>query len=323
MTMQPTDLPLLTNSNNELQASQPSLELQHIQEQIPAWTEVYLRLSVQLMNSYTEDGAVHMQVRKLNEHREPLTEKEKLTLQQAIYDAVGHSFLLQIESFTIAEQPDIEGVISMIRKEERRVLVVDQEKYKPHENTMEGVYWVSFANDAQLYQKNGKQPLKFEDLKEGQRIDGWSIGPSTRVISNNDPEPRVLVEFAVWDPPSADQAVELTDILHHDLNGIVQISIRFGDGKQVIVKDADTVGEMVKRLKAMKLVKSYDQQWRVGYLYFMDLYDGEKTVRYGSGLQIEGVRYDTNAATDSLNEWIVEMARRINPDILPGYPVQK
>ncbi|NOU92664.1 hypothetical protein GC093_05400 [Paenibacillus sp. LMG 31456] len=318
----PSDIPSSTNSKKEVQVSQPSLELLNIQEQIPKLTEVYLRLSVELMNSYIQDGAVHMQIRKLNKHRESLTEGEKLTLQQAVFDAVDRSFPLHIESFAISEHPDIEGVISMIRKQERRILVVNQEKFKDNEGGMAGVYWVSFANDAELYQKNGRQPLKFEDLKDGQRIDGWSTGSRTKVRSNDEPEARVL-EFAVWDSPSADQAVEVTDILHHDLNHIIQISITFGGGKQVIIKDADIIAEIVKRLKAMKLVKSYDQQLRAGYLYFMDLYDGEQTARYGSELQMDRIRYDSNIDTDSLNEWIIEMVRRINPDILPGYPVRK
>ena len=120
-------------------------------------------------------------------------------------------------------------------------------------------------------------------------------------------------------PASEADPVPLTAVLGIDLVAVERIEIRYGDGRGLTVTDPETVQAIAERLKAVTVRES--EAKGVGYLYFMDLFQGDRTRRVGDRhTQLDGRTYETadDDAGRALNALILSLGRERMPDLLPG-----
>jgi len=123
-------------------------------------------------------------------------------------------------------------------------------------------------------------------------------------------------------PASETDPVPLTAVLGIDLDTVERIEIRYGDGRGLMVTDSETVRGIADRLKAVTVRESEAES--VGYLYFMDLFQGDQTRRVGDRYtHLDDRTYETvqNEAGRALNAFILSLGRERMPDLLPGISV--
>jgi len=115
------------------------------------------------------------------------------------------------------------------------------------------------------------------------------------------------------------EAVPLTAVLGSGLDAVERIEIRYGDGHVLVVTDPETVREFVVRVKAITVRRSDIQS--AGYLYNMDLAEGERTHRVGDRYtRLDDRTYETveDEASRELDLFMLRFGRERIPDLLPG-----
>src|SRR5690625_793176 len=117
------------------------------------------------------DGALSVTVRKIEDPRTELTEQEIIELKEAIYHEIGERFPLQIKSHVLGETPTLEGKITHIDKERRRVLIVNEHAFVGEDNTMPSATWASVSDKTFLKDQQGNK-INDDDLEIGQSVSG-------------------------------------------------------------------------------------------------------------------------------------------------------
>ncbi|OUM97098.1 MAG: hypothetical protein BAA02_14165 [Paenibacillaceae bacterium ZCTH02-B3] len=120
-------------------------------------------------------------------------------------------------------------------------------------------------------------------------------------------------------PASESEPIPLTAVLGIGLDAVERIEIRFGDGRGLAVTDPETVRGIADRLKAVTVRVSEVKD--VGYLYFLNLFQGDQTRRVGDRYtHLDGRTYETvdDDAGRALNAFVLGLGRERMPDLLPG-----
>lgn len=116
--------------------------------------------------------------------------------------------------------------------------------------------------------------------------------------------------------------IPLTEALGSELLHVDAITVHYLDGNRLSVTDPVEIQEIVSLLKEITLRTSTETG--VGFLYRLELTEGETTVRYASDGMVNGTAYETaheaGDAARTLNKTIVELARI--PGLLPGVEVE-
>lgn len=134
--------------------------------------KVYETFRLQHMYSGAHADAVHLQVRKIGDFGQLPTESEKEAITEAIYDEIGFRVPLNLEIYTIGEEPFVIGKITAI--DQKRFLIVSTEKNLGQDGEQPEAYWFDMAEDGILTMDG--QPIETDDLQIGVEVRGWNAG---------------------------------------------------------------------------------------------------------------------------------------------------
>ncbi|MEC0229617.1 hypothetical protein [Paenibacillus alba] len=282
----------------------------YLQNQVFQLENVYSRFSVAPMNMYVSmEGqpreTLHLELRILGKPREELSDQEISRIREAIYKAVGKRFNLEITTRVIPKEAEIVGAISEIDSTNRQVLIVNLDS----ENTEK--YWVNVVDDIVI--RRGEGDAKFEDLKLGDWLNVWSTG----AVAQSLPALATALEIEIAEPQDTTPKA-LATLMGTDFKDIKQIDIRFGDGKKLVITDNAMIADISSKLLNIELIPSRDQRTVIGFLFSMELSVGDRKVKYGNPLWIDGVKYQQTVLTEELNKDIVKYGRANLPNLLPG-----
>ncbi|MCS7464724.1 stalk domain-containing protein [Paenibacillus doosanensis] len=187
---------LLVNWNEaaqtvELQNGGAKISSNVIQSKMSTIADFLHKKSLELISIDIVDSKLTMTIRKLNDHRSLLKASEVSGLINSIYQLLGqNNFDLIIDQFIIPESANIVGEISSIDAETKRVLITDKDKMNT--NGDPDAVWVSFSPDA-FIGIDSRERILFNDLKIGQKVKAWSVGP----LFDSYPGQAKVIEFIV------------------------------------------------------------------------------------------------------------------------------
>ncbi|MDN4600161.1 hypothetical protein P5G61_02895 [Paenibacillus sp. F6_3S_P_1C] len=116
---------------------------------------------------------------------------------------------------------------------------------------------------------------------------------------------------------SKEKIMPLTDVLKSDLTKVNSIDLQFDDGHKLSVTDSKTIHDIVSQIKNINVQETISKG--VGYLYYLDLNEGNKTYRLNSNLTFGEKTYEaTDDNAYKLNEFILKLGREKIPGLLPG-----
>lgn len=115
---------------------------------------------------------VHLQVRKLKDFEQPMTDKDKERIVEAIYDEIGYRVPMELDVYTVGETPAIAGKLTALDR--GRLLIVSTDTQIGQESKMPDALWFDMADDAVIL-KDGT-PIGYEDLRIGSEVKGWNAG---------------------------------------------------------------------------------------------------------------------------------------------------
>ncbi|WP_251035922.1 hypothetical protein [Paenibacillus sp. ISL-20] len=83
-------------------------------------------------------------------------------------------------------------------------------------------------------------------------------------------------------------------------------------------QDIEPVMERVDSLQAKRITGNENP----GFLFFMDVVQGEQEVRVANEFEVDGQSYVlAGPELNDLNMYMVELGRSHNPELLPGYTI--
>lgn len=291
---------------------------ENLQDHIFHLENVYRQLSVKPMSIYKSEreypnGAFHLQLLKLGNHREELSLQEKSQIKEAIFKAIGSRFSLDITTLVIPKEEELVGYISELDWKEQRMLLVNPEACSDKECKEIEKFWVKLEVDAVILTNNSNASNKFEDLKLGDLLHVWT----TQAVSQSYPPQYTALDIELVEPED-ETPVALSALMKTDFNGIKQIDVRFGDGKKLAITDTKSLEEISSKLKRIELVRANDKRTIYGFLYGMELTIGDNKFQYGTSLRFDGIKYKQNSVTTELNDYIVALGRESNSNLLGG-----
>lgn len=121
-------------------------------------SKVYEQYGVLARSAYTTDEEAVLEVRRSSKPWEKLGDADAAKLKDDIYDAVGYTFELRIDSFVLPKQADVVGKITALDGD--GVLVVGD----PREDSGPVATWMKFPSGIT------------DTLKIGYRVNAWSDG---------------------------------------------------------------------------------------------------------------------------------------------------
>ncbi|MCY9666310.1 YobA family protein [Paenibacillus alginolyticus] len=311
--------PTEVESVYELPSPNPTAPLpENLQDRMFHLENVYRQFSVKPMSiSKSElefpNGAFHLQLLKLGNHREELSLQEKGQIKEAIYKAIGSRFSLYITTLVIPKEEELVGYISELDREEQKILLVNPEACLDKECKEKEKFWVKLDEDAVIVTNKSNGSNKFEDLKLGDWLHVWTTG----AVLQSYPAQYSGLDIEVVEPED-ETPVALSNLMKTDFNGIKQIDVRFGDGKKLAITDAKSLEDISSKLKRIELVRANDKRTIVGSLYGMELTIGDNKFLYGTSLRFDNIKYKQNSVTTELNDYIVALGRASIPNLLPG-----
>lgn len=303
----------------ELPSPNPTAPLpENFQDRIFHLENVYRQLSVKPMSIYKSEGeypngAFHLQLLKLGNHREELSLQEKSQIKEAIFKSIGERISLNITTLVIPKEEELVGYISELDKREQKMLLVNPEACLDKECNEFDKFWVSLEEDADIVTNNSDGSNKFEDLKLGDLLYVWTTGA---VLQSYHAQYTAL-DIEVVEPED-ETPVALSALMKTDFNGIKQIDVRFGDGKKLAITDSKSLEEISSKLKRIELVRANDKRTIYGSLYVMELTIEDNKFRYGTSIRFNEIKYKQNSLTKELNDYIVTLGRESIPNLLPS-----
>jgi hypothetical protein len=303
----------------ELPSPNPTAPLpENLQDRIFHLENVYKQLSVKPMSiSKSEreypNGAFHLQLLKLGNHREELSLQEKGQIKETIYKAIGSRFSLDITTLVIPKEEELVGFISELDRQEQKILLVNPEVCLDKECKEIEKFWVKLEEGAVIVTNDSDGSNEFEDLKLGDLLHVWT----TQAVLQSSPPQFTALDIEVVEPQD-ETPIALSALMKTDFNGIKQIDVRFGDGKKLAITDTKSLEEISSKLKRIELVRANDKRTFYGFLYGMELTIGDNKFLYGTSLRFDNIKYKHNSVTTELNDYIVALGRASIPNLLGG-----
>jgi hypothetical protein len=128
---------------------------------------------VKFLSSYSNENEGFLEIRRIGDHSNSLSDEEKAGLKQSIFEAVGAEFPLEISVYTIEEQTGMTGKITTI-DEKGRFLIISSDKYLDQEKKMPDAAWYAMANDSDITFE--EKPIQAKDVKIGSTVKVWGEG---------------------------------------------------------------------------------------------------------------------------------------------------
>ncbi|MGO4498433.1 DUF3221 domain-containing protein [Paenibacillus sp. 2RAB27] len=148
-------------------------DLQKYTNQLITLGAVFEKHQVRPQSSYSNEKEAFLEVRRVGEHAKTLSDAEKASLKQSIFEAIGAEFPLNISVYTINEQSGMTGKITAIN-EKGSFLVVSSDKFIGQDNKMPDAAWYTMSDDARI-EFEGKK-LQSNEVQIGDTVKVWAEG---------------------------------------------------------------------------------------------------------------------------------------------------
>ncbi|SEL26234.1 hypothetical protein SAMN04488688_103315 [Paenibacillus sp. cl141a] len=121
------------------------------------------------------------------------------------------------------------------------------------------------------------------------------------------------------DSGSADQRLySVKKLMKLDAAKVKAIQVVYGDGTRMVLDQEQDIEPIMKRVDTLQAKRMAGNE-ESGFLFFMDVVQGEQQIRVASEFQVDGESYIlTGPELPELNAYMVELGRSHNPELLPG-----
>jgi hypothetical protein len=130
-----------------------------------------IKLSYIYMNQNHE---IEIEYRKTGDFERQLTGQEIAEIRNSIFNILGTKFPLVLNQYYIKEA-NIIGTIQEIDKNNKKILIVDDEKKLGQSENPESV-WVKLTDDAKIVSNSAGDLKTIDDLQIGQKVKSWFYG---------------------------------------------------------------------------------------------------------------------------------------------------
>jgi len=121
------------------------------------------------------------------------------------------------------------------------------------------------------------------------------------------------------DSGSADQRLySVKKLMKLDAAKVKAIQVVYGDGTRMVLDQEQDIEPIMKRVDTLQAKRMAGKE-EPGFLFFMDVVQGEQQIRVASEFEVDGESYIlTGPELPELNAYMVELGRSHNPELLPG-----
>lgn len=127
------------------------------------------------------------------------------------------------------------------------------------------------------------------------------------------------------DAESLDQSLySVKELLKLDPPEVKSIQVIYGDGTRMILDHKNDIEPVIERLEPIQAKRSAgrEEPSPPGFLFFMNVVQGEQAVRVASEFKVDGQSYVMEGPElNELNDYMVKIGRAHNPELLPGYTI--
>ncbi|PTQ55404.1 MAG: hypothetical protein BSOLF_2205 [Candidatus Carbobacillus altaicus] len=111
--------------------------------------------------------------------------------------------------------------------------------------------------------------------------------------------------------------MSFTEVIKSDLLNVEKIDVQFADGNKMSITEPETIQDIISQIKRLRLREKNTKD--VGYLYFLDLKEGDKTYRFENILTFDGKTYESiDDGIKKINDFIIQMGREKIPGLFQG-----
>lgn len=129
------------------------------------------------------------------------------------------------------------------------------------------------------------------------------------------------------DAESLDQSLySVKKLLKLDAAEVNSIQVVYGDGTRMVLDREQDIEPVIKRVEPIQAKRSTgdEEPSPPGFLFYMDVMQGEQEVRVASEFEVDGQLYTMEGPElNELNRYMVELGRSHNPELLPGLTVSE
>ena len=106
-----------------------------------------------------------------------------------------------------------------------------------------------------------------------------------------------------------------------DAPKVKAIHVIYGDGTRMVLDQKQDIEPVMERVDSLQAKRITDNE-SPGFLFFMDVVQGEQEVRVANEFEVDGQSYVlAGPALNDLNTYMVELGRSHNPELPPGYTI--
>ncbi|MBY0165154.1 hypothetical protein H0178_56730 [Cytobacillus firmus] len=118
---------------------------------------------------------------------------------------------------------------------------------------------------------------------------------------------------------SADQRLySVKKLMKLDAAKVKAIQVVYGDGTRMLLDEEQDIEPIMKRVDTLQAKRMAGNE-EPGFLFFMDVVQGEQQIRVASEFEVDGESYIlAGPELPELNAYMVELGRSHNPELLPG-----
>lgn len=98
--------------------------------------------------------------------------------------------------------------------------------------------------------------------------------------------------FTIYEVPNLyKRDIPVPTILKTDFNHVSKVIIHYGPVGTLTIEDQESLQKITSLLKDMVVTEARSQELPSGYLYFLDIYDGDNVVRFSATLNLNRAKY--------------------------------
>ncbi|KOP66058.1 hypothetical protein AMS62_13020 [Bacillus sp. FJAT-18019] len=129
------------------------------------------------------------------------------------------------------------------------------------------------------------------------------------------------------DARSSDQSLySVQKLLQLDAAKVGSIQVVYGDGTRMVLDRKQDIEPVIERVEPIQAKRSTgrEEPSPPGFLYYMDVMQGEQKVRVASEFEVNGQLYTMEGPElNELNNYMIKLGRSHNPELLPGYTISE
>jgi len=130
---------------------------------------------------------------------------------------------------------------------------------------------------------------------------------------------------SIEDAESLDQSLySIKELLKLEPPEVKSIQVVYGDGTRMVLDRKEDIEPVIERVEPIqaKRITGNEEPNPPGFLFYMNVMQGEQVVRVVSEFKVDGQSYVMEGPElNELNDYMVKLGRAHNPELLPGYTI--